>query len=145
MIGSPIPCGVALAKKGHVERIARSVEYVGTMDTTLPGSRNGITPLFLWYAFRTLGLEGWRRRVRRCLAVADYAVERLTSLGRHPWRHPHANTVVFDRPSKEVCHKWQLAVQHDIAHVITMPHVTREHIDRLADDLAHDPSHCTGE
>jgi len=47
-IGSPIPCGIALAKKSNVDRIARSIEYVGTLDTTVTGSRNGITPIFLW-------------------------------------------------------------------------------------------------
>lgn len=30
MIGSPMPCGVVLAKKKNVDRITRSVEYVGT-------------------------------------------------------------------------------------------------------------------
>jgi len=53
-IGSPIPCGIALAKKEHVSRIARGVEYVGILDTTLTGSRNGIAPLFLWYAIKIL-------------------------------------------------------------------------------------------
>ena len=44
-------------------------------------------------------------------------------------------TVVFDRPAPAVVSKWQLAVQHDIAHVITMPHVTKAHIDRLVEDV----------
>ena len=62
-IGSPIPCGIVLARKRYVERIARSIEYVGTLDTTLTGSRNAITPLFLWYAIQTRGTEGFRREV----------------------------------------------------------------------------------
>ena len=49
-------------------------------------------------------------------------------------------TVVFDRPPAAVTSKWQLAVQHDVAHLITMPHVTRQHIDRLIDDLASVPA-----
>jgi histidine decarboxylase len=44
--------------------------------------------------------------------------------------------VVFDRPSLEMVHRWQLASQHGIAHLITMPHVTKEQIDRLVDELA---------
>ena len=62
-IGSPIPCGIVLARRHYVERIARSIEYVGTLDTTLTGSRNGITPLFLWYAIHRDGREGFRRQV----------------------------------------------------------------------------------
>lgn len=135
MVGSPMPCGVVLARKEYVDRIARSVEYVGSLDTTIAGSRNAITPLFLWYAFRTSGVEGFRRRVRDCLQMADYAVERLNSAGRHAWRHENSITVVFDRPTQAVISKWQLAVYQQIAHVITMPHVTRGHIDRLVADI----------
>src|SRR5690606_16787384 len=47
-IGSPIPCGIVLARKRHVDRIARSIAYIGCLDTTITGSRNGLTPVFLW-------------------------------------------------------------------------------------------------
>lgn len=136
MVGSPIPCGVAVAYKANVDRIARRIEYVGTLDTTLTGSRNAITPLFLWYAFRTIGLDGFRRRVQNCFEVADYAIERLNRIGRNAWRHRNSVTVVFDRPPPPFVGKWQLAVQGKMAHLITMPHVTRQLIDRLVDELA---------
>jgi histidine decarboxylase len=136
MVGSPLPCGIVLAKRAHVDRIARSVEYVGTLDTTILGSRNAVTPLFMWYALRTVGIEGFRRWVRQCFETADYAIARLGEIGRNAWRHRNSVTVVFDRPSPEMVHRWQLAAQHNIAHLITMPHVTREQIDRLVDELA---------
>jgi histidine decarboxylase len=135
LIGSPIPCGVVLAKRAYVDRIARSIEYVGTMDTTILGSRNAISPLFLWYAFHTIGLDGYRQRVQYCIDTADYAIERLSSVGRRAWRHRNSVTVVMDRPSAEVISRWQLAVLGPIAHVITMPHVTRGQIDRLVADI----------
>jgi histidine decarboxylase len=140
MIGAPIPCGVVLAKKKNVERIARQIEYVGTLDTTIPGSRNAFAPLMLWYAFHTVGEEGIRQSVKQCLDMADYAVARFGEIGRRAWRHPNSVTVVFDRPSPAIVHKWQLAVQHGVAHIITMPHVTREQLDRFVADLAHDES-----
>ena len=145
MIGSPIPCGVAMANKTNVDRIARRVEYVGWLDTTIAGSRDAITPLFLWYAFRTVGLEGFRRRIDACFEVAEYAVERLNGLGRSAWRNPNSVIVVFDRPSAQLVGKWQLAPQNKLAHVVAMPHVTRELIDRLADDLANDVPVSQGE
>ncbi|MSR32183.1 MAG: histidine decarboxylase [Gemmataceae bacterium] len=135
MIGSPIPCGVVLAKKSHVDRIARGVEYVGTLDTTIMGSRNGITPLFLWYAMKLLGREGFQQTVAGCLQVADYALEKLRQVNRNPWTNPHSITVVFDRPGEEITSRWQLASQNKISHLIAMPHVKKEQIDRLADDL----------
>ena len=138
MIGSPLPCGVVLAGKRNVDRIARKIEYVGTLDTTLMGSRSAITPLLLWYAFRTVGLRGFRRRVLGCLETADYAIERLARIGRQAWRHRNSITVVFPRPSMHLVGKWQLAAHGENAHIVAMPHVTLEQIDGLIDDLAGD-------
>lgn len=83
-IGSPIPCGIALAQKQNVDRIARAIEYVGTLDTTLTGSRNGITPVFLWYALRIHGEDYFREVIQRCYRLADYAIEQLNTLGVTP-------------------------------------------------------------
>ena len=135
MIGSPIPCGVVLAKKRNVDRIAQSVEYIGTLDTTLSGSRNAITPLFLWYAFHTVGIGGFKQIIPDCLQMSDYAIAHLNQLDCHAWRHPYSNTVVFDRPSASVTQRWQLACQGNISHLITMPHVTTTQIDRLVADI----------
>lgn len=135
MIGSPFPCGVTLAKKSNVAVIARGIEYTGSIDTTIAGSRNAFAPLFLWYALKTVGVKGFTSRVRSCLEMADYACDRLNASGHNAWRHPHSNTVVFDRPSAAVIHKWQLAVTGKIAHVMAMPQLTREHVDELVADM----------
>jgi histidine decarboxylase len=122
MIGSPIPCGVVLTRRPHAERVAYA---------TLTGSRNGVTPLFLWHALRTVD---FRNIVRSCLDIAEYAVDRIPGA----WRHLHSPVVVFDRPPADVVRKWQLAVQGEIAHLVAMPQVTRELIDRFVSDLAGD-------
>ena len=136
LIGAPIPCGVALTRKEHVTRIARSIEYVGVMDTTLTGSRNGLTPLMLWLAWERHGEAGFRAIVRDMLAVAAYAVERFNALGVAAWRNRNSPVVVMPRPADDVLAKWQLMPHRDIAHIVVMPHVTRAMIDEIADDLA---------
>ena len=135
-IGAPFPCGIALAKKKNVERIGRSIDYIGSLDTTLSGSRSGLATLFLWYALRSVGREGFRERVATCLEMADYAIDRLEVVGRNPWRHENSPIVVFDRPPASITTRWQIATHDQIGHVITMPHVTKAHIDRLVADLA---------
>ena len=135
MIGAPLPCGVALTRKEYVSRIARSIEYVGVLDTTLTGSRSAFAPLMIWYAFQHRGLEGFRELVSRSLSQAEYAVERFNEVGILAWRNRNSVTVVFPRPSAEVVRKWQIAPYEDIAHIITMPNVTRESIDALVDDV----------
>ena len=135
MIGSPIPCGVVLARKRHVDRIARAIEYVGTLDTTITGSRNGFTPLVLWYAIRSHGHDGFRKLVGDCIERAAYAVTSLLEAGIKAWRHPHAITVIFPEPPKAVADKWQLAREEGEVHLMTLPHVTRERIDALVEDV----------
>ena len=135
-IGSPMPCGVALARRRHVDRVARSVEYVGCMDTTIAGSRNALAPIILWSALQRWGEAGLKRRALRSLALADYAIARFAAAGIPAWRHKHSITVVFPRPGRSVIDRWQMAPSRDIAHIITMPHVTCATIDRVVADVA---------
>lgn len=135
MIGSPLPCGVALARKLHVDRVARSVEYIGALDTTISGSRNAITPLLLWYALHSRGLAGLRERVVRSLALADYAVASLRAIGVEAWRHRNSITVVFPRPPRAIMEKWILAPAEDICHLITVPGVDQAMIDAFVADM----------
>jgi histidine decarboxylase len=138
-IGSPLPCGVVLARRRFVERIARNVEYIGSQDTTVLGSRNGVTPVFLWYQIRRQGMDGFRAQVRSCLDTAQHAVERFAAAGVKAWRHRNSITVVFPRPAEAVARRWCLAVNEDIAHLITMPHVTRQLVDELVADVIANP------
>ena len=93
----------------------------------------------MWYAFERNGMDGFRETVTQCLDVAEYAVARFNDSGIPAWRNKNSVTVVFPKPAAEVIHKWQIAPYEDIAHVITMPHVTRETIDAVVDDCLSQP------
>ena len=134
LIGAPLPCGIVLTRKHLVEILGRAVELVGVNDTTLSGSRNGLTPLMLWYAINRYGEHEWRETVRGMLDTAEYAVKRFNEHGINAWRHRNSPTVVFDRPSQEVFDRWQIAPEGEVAHIITMPHVDFHTIDRLVKD-----------
>ena len=135
LIGSPLPCGVAMVRKTHMERISRSVEYVGALDTTISGSRNAITPLMLWYALRIHGDDGLRERVDASLQKAAYVEKALKEIGVEAWRNPCSVTVVFPRPPAAVLDKWVIASSGDIAHVITLPGVSLDMLDEFVDDM----------
>lgn len=139
-LGSPMPCGLVIVKKTNRDRIARSIDYIGSIDTTITGSRNGHTPLFLWYTLKKLGLQGLRERAIHSLSVAAYAEATLKSMGIEAWSNPNAITVVFPAPSKWICQKWQLASENGLSHLICMPNVTRTQIDELIADLIADPA-----
>ncbi|MES2961918.1 MAG: histidine decarboxylase [Pseudomonadota bacterium] len=134
-IGSPIPCGVVVVKKNYKDRIGQAIPYIGTLDTTITGSRNGHSPVFLWYAIKKFGLEGLKERAQICLEVAEYTETKMKEKGIAAWRNPNAITVVFPKPSQEVCVKWQLASDSGLSHIICMPGVTKEKIDDFLKDL----------
>ncbi len=134
-IGSPIPCGVVIVKKNYKERVGRAIPYIGTLDTTIAGSRNGHSPVFLWYAINKLGREGLKQRAIEAIKIAEYAEKKLNELGIKAWRNPNALTVIFPQPSKEICVKWQLASDNDQTHIICMPGVTKERVDLFLRDL----------
>lgn len=135
---SPIPCGIVLARRNHVDRIGHAVAYIGTRDTTISGSRNGFTPLVLWYAIKSLGHDGLRRRLHRAMAIADYTERRFRESGIAAHRNAGALTVVFPRPSQAVCERWQLATDREIAHIVCMPHVHEGQIERLLAEILAD-------
>lgn len=134
-LGAPIPCGVVVARKHHVQRIARAIDYIGSLDTTISGSRNGFTPLMLWYRLRELGIDGVKERIERSLYLAKYLEARLRGAGIPAWRNPNALTVVFPRTSEALQAKWQLATAGKIAHAIVLPNVTKNQIEAFVRDM----------
>ena len=134
-IGSPIPCGIVLARKDKVDRIARSIAYIGCLDTTITGSRNGFTPMVLWYAISKWGKEGLAKRAMHSVATAEYAVAELQAIGINAWRNPNAITAVFPEISEQLKEKYQLATANGITHLICMPNIQKHHIDAFVKDL----------
>jgi len=139
MIGSPIPCGITLAKKENVDKISVEIDYIAAHDKTITGSRNGHTPLMLWFAINSRSFEEQKQRVARCLKMAQYAVDRLKQAGIDAWRNKNSITVVFPCPSERVWKKHCLATSGQYAHLITTAHhLDSDKIDALIDDVIQD-------
>jgi histidine decarboxylase len=133
-IGAPIPHGIVLARRSLVQALGTKVEYIGCTDTTILGVRSGLAPLFLWYALQTRGHQ-FSEEVAACLQNAHNLYDRLQEIGYHPLLNPFSNTVVFDKPPIDICRKWQLATEGNLAHVVVMQHVSTAAIDELVSDL----------
>ena len=63
MLGCPMPCGVALSRKEHVEKVEQHIDYLNSVDTTIMGSRNGQAALYMWYSLRKKGIFGIKKDV----------------------------------------------------------------------------------
>jgi histidine decarboxylase len=133
-IGSPIPSGVIITKRSLRDRISKGISYIGSLDTTITGSRNGHSPLFLWYAISKMGVEGLEKRYRYCLEVAEYCMAELIKIGIDAWMNKGSITVVFPKVSDSIKEEWQLATD-EITHVICMPNVTKTQIDKFIADI----------
>ncbi|MEM1124598.1 MAG: histidine decarboxylase, partial [Bacteroidota bacterium] len=141
-IGAPTPSGVILTKRSLRDRIARSISYIGSLDTTITGSRNGHSVLFLWYAIQKMGVEGLAKRYFSSLKLADYCQQELRKIGIGAWTNPGAITVVLPKVSDFIRKKWQLATAN-VSHIICMPGVTKKQIDALVADLKREQTNST--
>ena len=134
-IGSPIPCGVVLVKKTNRDRIALSISYTGSLDTTITGSRNGHSPIILWYALKKFGVGGLKKRVKACVKTAEYAMKVFAKNGIECWKNDGAITVVIPPQPKSIHQKWQLATEENLSHIICMPNITETQIDLLVSEI----------
>lgn len=136
MLGCPMPCGVALCRKEHVQRLEQHIDYLNSVDTTIMGSRNGQAALYLWYSLRKKGIAGIKRDVIHCMDTARYLQDKLKAAGLTCRLNDLSSTVVLERPlDEDLIKRWQLACEEDIAHVVVMPNVTKYKIDRFVEEL----------
>ena len=47
-LGCPMPCGVFMTRKNHMDKLLKPIEYLNSVDSTITGSRNGLSSLFIW-------------------------------------------------------------------------------------------------
>ncbi|MFF5085331.1 histidine decarboxylase [Actinoplanes sp. NPDC000266] len=132
-LGTPLVCGVVLARRRASN--APAVPYIASRDTTITGSRNGLSAAMLWYAIQRLGADGMAARAHAARELAGYAVRRLGAVGWPAWRNAGAMTVMLQPLPPELRQRWPLPAAGQWSHLICMPGVRRARIDALADDL----------
>ncbi|MEV0391985.1 histidine decarboxylase [Polymorphospora rubra] len=133
-VGAPFPCGVLVTTAAAPTQAP--VSYIGSPDTTITGSRNGHAPLILRSALQRHGLSGLRTRAEHARDLAAHTLNRLTEIRWPAWRHPHAFTVVLDRPPPPaVAARWSIPTEHRRSHIVCMPGLTRADLDRFINDL----------
>ena len=135
-LGTPHVGGLVLARREHVARIARPVDYVDSLDTTIGGSRSGHTAVEVAHALTHIGsAQQFRARTDWTRRLAAHAVGRLRAIGRPAWRHDHAWTVVLDPPPADIAARWAIPVSNGAAHIVCAPGVDHALIDAFITDL----------
>jgi histidine decarboxylase len=129
-LGIPFPCGVFLMEKKFKNNITKNIEYIGSNDSMISGSRNGHSPIFFKHIITTKTKDDFKQDIDKCIELAEYLVNNI----KDAWRNQNSITVVIPKPSQELIDKWQLATNNDISHVVVMPHVTKEKLDKFITD-----------
>ncbi|KAK4401119.1 Serine decarboxylase [Sesamum angolense] len=93
-----MPSGVHMTRKEYVALLAQNVECIATLYTTTSGSRNGHTPIFLWYGLNIEGYKGIQQDVRKCLMNARYLRDGLRNARISTMLNEMSIVVVFERP-----------------------------------------------
>ncbi len=135
-LATRMPGGIVIARNSPPPGTRARVPYTGAADTTIGCSRNGHLALMAWYAVRTLGVDGLRRRAEEAWDTAAYLVDRLNAMSWPAWRNPHAMTVVLATPPKQIRDDWQLATEPDgWSHYVCLPGRGRDQVDAFIADL----------
>jgi histidine decarboxylase len=134
MIGTPMPCGVLITRRRHIERIASAVAYLRTEDTTLMGSRNGHAVLALWARLHEHGIDGYRADTYRCLRRTEQLVTSLRSAGVPALHNQYSLTAVFPQPCEELVSTYQLVCNGGEAHAVVMPSVADTLLEQFTTD-----------
>lgn len=133
--GAPIPCGILITRKSIRHVFKSTPSYMGSIDTTISGSRDGFSVLVLWHTINRYGWDGFKKMVDEAFELRDYTLKELQTIGRKAWANPHSTTIVLDNPGNYIVNKWQLASTPEIAHVIILPGVTKRIINNFITDL----------
>lgn len=138
MLGCPMPCGVLITRRPHIQSLMQRIEYLNSLDTTHMGSRNGHSAIFVWHSLVKKGMLGVCEEAKKCVESAKYMCELCTANGISATINAYSCTVVLPRPSETFVQRWQLACDDTICHVVVMPNVTTEKIDRFITEYFHD-------
>jgi len=140
-----IPASHLLVREArHFETIAVESPYLTSVyQRSLLGTRNSAAVAAAYAAMRTLGREGYRKIVARCMRNTRLIAARAREAGLELAIEPVMNLVAIRVRDVEAIQRaldargWKVSTaRHPPAlRVVVMPHITAEHASAFADDL----------
>ncbi|MCM7239185.1 pyridoxal-dependent decarboxylase [Enterobacter bugandensis] len=137
--GAPFASGIYMSKEKY--RICQdNVQYINSVDSTLGGTRNGLSAILMWYEINSRPSIVQAKIAADCEQLAEYAFSKMEKIKlTHPsfyvCRAPQSLVVFFSRPNIKIFQQFHLSAKNNLAHIVVMPHVTRPIIDLLIERL----------
>lgn len=144
------PMGIYVSTKAAFENLnPNPIGYLDDSVPTITCSRSALASLKFWWKIKSTPNEKFKEQANAILDTAQYLLDCLKNAGVKAWKNPYSNTVFFERPSEAIQKKYDLAPGKikgleglegleeflDVAHVVVMPHVSRELIHRFVQDM----------
>lgn len=135
---SPIPAGGILFRNSNSLACIKTQTPYLTEETqcTFVGTRPGASAAATWAVFESLGREGFRKIVKRCMNVTTFLYEALEEANFEVLLRPTMNILAFRTPnSKLIADKlqqrgWYVSYvpRLNCLRIVLMPHTTKRHI-----------------
>ena len=145
---APIPAGGILFRNEAIRKtVAWKISYLAggeTEQATLVGTRSGASVIAVWALLKHLGVEGYKKIVRRCMRLTWKLVEEIKRIeGLDIVTEPTMNVVglksdVFDihKVAYELrLRGWAISLFPSHIRIVVMPHVREKHIESFVEDL----------
>lgn len=130
----PMPAGVVLYNSNivycHVKGCSDYIDYIGSLDNTITGSRNGLCSILMWFALSRNGsklLLDFKKMVSRATNFAN----KLKNRSIYTIYNEGQLIVAFAKPSDDLCLEYNLATEGNLAHICFMQNVSNRLIDKF--------------
>ena len=142
----------AIPAGGIIFRNSEMLDFIKTetpyltdqFQYTFVGTRTGASAASAWAVFQTLGIDGFKKIVSKCMKITKMLGNGLEETGFRLVVEPTLNIVAFrvDRGTKQLAEKlwrrgWFVSYvpRYDCIRVVLMPHVKNKHILAFLRDL----------
>jgi histidine decarboxylase len=153
--GFPSPAGLFITTQSAFDEFnelytrIHNPEYIGHVPGTLTCSRDAVKPAEFYFFSTEPAMAKQAKDARAILENTDYLLRRMNAEFAHmlPARaNPLSNTIYFKKPSDKIVTKYSLATMSleidgqmpEFAHVVIMPHATRNILNAFLADLERD-------
>jgi histidine decarboxylase len=150
--GFPSPAGLFITRQSLYDEFSalfrriHNPEYIHQVPGTITCSRDAVKPAEFYYFTTPTALARQAEDAQRMLKNANYLWDQMhTHLPQlsATRANPLSNTVYFRNPGNAIVRKYSLATMHldvdnkpgHFAHVVVMPHVTRDVLTEFLTDL----------
>lgn len=150
---APIPAGsVLFRKRGWLRAIETEVPYLSKRSATLLGTRPGASAAAVWTALNSLGREGYKKIVKRCMGLTEKLADGIKKIeGLNLIVEPEINIIAFKSNTVDLrrlkaaleARGWLISInrQPRSIRLVVMPHHHPKHITSFLSDL----KKCVGE